>query len=259
MPELPEVEEAAGRLRRALVGRTLATVTAHHPSQRRHLGAARRARGAVVTHVERRGKHQLIHLGDGALIHVHFRMDGDWEIGPRSEPLPRAARVTLETTHGIRVALVDPRALSVVRYHGPGKAPDLGLGPEADDRRLSPAMLRAAFAGRRGPIKPVLLDQGVIAGVGNIYAAESLWRARIHPSVRASSLAIPRLARLLSGIRSALAAGARRAARYRTGARSAPFNVYDREGEPCRRCGAGVRRITQAGRSTYFCAGCQRR
>jgi formamidopyrimidine-DNA glycosylase len=209
--------------------------------------------------VERRGKHQVIRLDDGAAIHVHFRMDGDWEVATSSAPRPRAARVTIDTTTGVRVSLVDPRALSLVRYYARGDDLRLDLGPEADDPRLTPATLREALARRRGSIKPVLLDQHLLAGVGNIYAAEALWRSRIHPALRASALSATRVADLIRGIRAALAAGARRAARYRGSSRTAPFAVYGREGEACRRCGGTIRRIPQAGRSTYFCPGCQRR
>jgi formamidopyrimidine-DNA glycosylase len=104
-----------------------------------------------------------------------------------------------------------------------------------------------------------LLDQSVIAGVGNIYAAEALWHAQISPRAAAASLSALRAKRLLVGIRAALADGHVNAGRYHRGERVIPFNVYDREGEPCPRCESPVRRIAQAGRSTYFCARCQAR
>lgn len=154
-----------------------------------------------------------------------------------------------------RVVLVDPRALATVGILAAG-AELPALGPEADDPRLTPVTLRAALASRRGPIKPVLLDQRVVAGVGNIYAAEALWKARISPRAVASSLSLSRVARLLDGIRTALADGARAATRYADG--DVPLAVYGREGEQCRRCGSAIRRIVQAGRSTYYCPRCQR-
>src|SRR5690606_5498259 len=116
-----------------------------------------------------------------------------------------------------------------------------------------------ALARRRGPIKPVLLDQALLARVGNIYASEALWRARISPRAAANGLGPRRLAALLQGIRDALAAGAEAATRYSEGGDAARLMVYDREGEPCRRCGTPIRRIVQAGRSTYYCPRCQRR
>ena len=136
-------------------------------------------------------------------------------------------------------------------------APELALGPEPD--ALSVALLRDALAGKAGPIKPTLLDQRVVAGLGNIYAAESLWRAGIHPARAARSLDARELRALVRGIKGAIADGFRRAGRYRVGHRDRPFNVYDREGRNCNRCHGTVQRIPQAGRSTYFCPACQPR
>ncbi len=261
MPELPEVDEAAARLRAAIDGKTLQHLEARHASQRRQLPrtAARRAEGQRVSAVERRGKHQFIHFADGSLLHVHFRMDGDWVFSRATDELPRFARVSLDFTDGLRASLTDPRALCTVRYHTRSRPPALALGPEADDPSLTAAIFRASLKARRGPIKPALLDQRLLAGIGNIYAAEALWRAEIHPAVAASSLSERRTGALLEGIRASLAEGVVNAGRYRTGQRILPLKVYDREGAPCGRCGKPVKRITQAGRSTYFCAGCQKR
>lgn len=261
MPELPEVEYAVRRLRRAVRGREITRLRAHHPAQRRHLTprVERAVAGRRVVEVERRGKHQLLHLDDGALLLVHFRMDGEWVFGTRDALLPPHARVTFDLADGRRAVLADPRALCTVTWHAAGAHPDLGLGPEPEDRELTAPMLRARLAGRRGPIKTVLLDQSVVAGVGNIYAAESLWHARISPRAPAGALTLARVARLLAGLRAALADGHVNAGRYHRGERPIPFNVYDREGDACPRCGAAVRRIAQAGRSTYFCVRCQAR
>jgi formamidopyrimidine-DNA glycosylase len=132
--------------------------------------------------------------------------------------------------------------------------PDLGLGPDAADRAWTAAQLGAALASRRGPIKPALLDQKLVAGLGNIYAAEALWRARISPFMRASALAPPQV----RALRSAIAAVIKRAtgSRY-TDDDTAKLDVYDREGLPCRRCGTAIERAVQAGRSTYYCPSCQ--
>lgn len=259
MPELPEVEFAAKRLRRALKGRTIVALRALHASQRRALGAtaSRRVRGKAVERVERRGKHQLIHLEDGALLLVHFRLNGDWDFGRDAEPLPPYARVSLSLDDGSRVALVDSRALCTVRLFAPGTDPDLGLGPDPEDADVTAASLHAGFARKRGPVKPALLDQRLLAGVGNIYAAEACWHALIDPRTSAATLSLARVAKLLAGLRRALADGHTNAGRYHEGTRTVPFKVYDREGEPCRRCRKPIRRITQAGRSTYFCRGCQ--
>jgi formamidopyrimidine-DNA glycosylase len=261
MPELPEVEFAVRRLRRVLRGRVIERLRAHHPSQRRHLPdrVVQRTQGQRVTAVERRGKHQLVHLADGATLLVHFRMNGDWVLDRRDRALPPHARVTFDLDNGRRAVLTDSRALCTVTYHAPDTPPELDLGPEPEDRALTPLALRARLAAKRGPIKPVLLDQSVVAGVGNIYAAEACWHARISPRAAAAALTSTRVARLLEGLRLALADGHVNAGRYHRGERQIPFRVYDREGEPCTQCGAAVRRIVQAGRSTYFCPTCQRR
>jgi formamidopyrimidine-DNA glycosylase len=261
MPELPEVEFAVRRLRRAMSGQAIAQLRAHHPSQRRTVTArvAAAVVGRRIARVERRGKYQLLHLDDGALLLVHFRMDGDWVFDRRDTALPAHARITLDLTNGRRAVLVDPRALCTLTWHAANAHPDLRLGPEPEDSTLTPAAFHARLATKRGSIKPVLLNQSVVAGVGNIYAAEALWQARISPRAAAAALTANRAARLLAGIRAALADGHVNAGRYHRGERLIPFNVYDREGEPCPRCAAPVRRIVQAGRSTYCCARCQSR
>lgn len=260
MPELPEVEFAVRRVRRALRGRRIVAIRAHHRSQARTLTPAvcRRVAGHTITDVTRRGKHQLVHLDDGATLLVHFRLDGDWVIGRGATALPPHARVTLDLDDGRRVSLTDPRALCTVTHHDAAHPPALDLGPEPEDRALTPAALRARLASKRGPIKPVLLDQRVLAGVGNIYAQEACWRARINPAVPASSLSLERVTRLLEGLRAALRDGHENAGRYHRGERAIPFHVYDREGEPCDACGGTIRRMVQAGRSTYYCKKCQR-
>ena len=256
MPELPEVEHAARLLRGAAVGKTITHVRVLHRSLRKTNPSRRlhALRGATVRAVERRGKHQLIALDDGRLIHVHFRMTGDWHIDSVADPLPRFARATIEFTDGTRVVLDDPRALSALHVHGAQRAPALRLGPEPADPALTVDHLVSALSKRRAPIKAVLLDQRVIAGLGNIYAAESLWRARVSPRAMASSLSRPRVATLLAAVRRvmALASGARYG-----DASGSRFGVYDREGKPCRRCRTPIARIVQAGRSTYFCPRCQ--
>ena len=256
MPELPEVERASRLLRDAVVGRTIAAVRLLHPSLARRVpkrGLAALA-GAEIVAVDRRGKHQIMALADGRRIHVHFRMTGDWAVGRSTEPLPRYARAAIDLDDGSRVVLDDPRALSTLDVHPAGAPLDLGLGPEPHDDALTARSLGVSLARRRGPIKPALLDQRLIAGIGNIYAAESLWRARIGPRRPANSLEPRERAALLRAIRSVIdrATGAR----YRDGA-DGRFAVYDREGKPCRRCRTPIVRIVQAGRSTYFCPHCQ--
>lgn len=256
MPELPEVEAAMDVLRKRAKGRTIARVRLLHPSFKRRLSPARlrSLMDARIVRVERRGKHQLLHLDDGRILHAHFRMNGDWEFGKANDELPRFARAVLEFSDGSRLIFVDSRALGTLEVHAADAALDLGLGPDAADGGWSAKQLGDALARRKGPIKPALLDQKLVAGLGNIYAAESLWRARINPRAPGNSLTRTRVAAL----RRAIAAVLKRAtgARY-TDDSTVGLDVYDREELPCRRCGTPIERIIQAGRSTYFCPGCQ--
>jgi formamidopyrimidine-DNA glycosylase len=244
-------------LRRRAKGRTIARVRLLHPSLKRRVRPAtlRALVGARIVGVERRGKHQLVHLDDGRIVHVHFRMNGDWEHGKTDAPLPRFARAVIELDGGTRLALVDSRALGTLDVHPAGAELALGLGPDAADRGWTASTLGRALAARRGPVKPALLDQKLVAGLGNIYAAESLWRARISPVQRADTLT----EKQVRALRSAIAAVITRAtgSRY-TDDDTTRLDVYDREGLACRRCGTQIERITQAGRSTYFCPKCQR-
>jgi len=258
MPELPEVEAALEFLRTRVRGRTIAKVRLLHPAlQRRLTPAQRRAlAGARIARVERRGKHQLLHLDDGRVLHAHFRMNGDWAVADTAAPLPRFARAAIDLDDATSLIFVDSRALGTIDLHPAGVALDLGLGPDAADPEWTAAQLADELARRRGPIKPALLDQRLVAGLGNIYAAESLWRARISPFVACN--AIPR-ARVVA-LRKAIDAVLRRAtgSRY-TDDDTVTLDVYDREGLPCRRCRTPIERAVQAGRSTYFCPTCQAR
>ena len=260
MPELPEVEHAAGVLRRATSGRRLAALRLLHPSLRKRVRPRLLAAiaGEPIDGVERRGKHQLLRLGSGAVVHVHFRMAGDWEVTRAGAALPKHARAVLDLDDGSSVVLVDPRMLSTIDVHLDGRAVLPKLGPEPLDESLDAAALRALLRTRRAPIKQVLLDQGVVAGVGNLYAAEALWIAKISPRASAASLGPARVERLLAAMREALRRGGAEPGRYADGAGES-LRVYGREGERCVRCGAIIRRIVQGGRSTYFCPVCQRR
>jgi formamidopyrimidine-DNA glycosylase len=256
MPELPEVQAAVDVLRQRAQGRTIARLRLLHAALRRRVPprVLRALSGAGVVRVERRGKHQLLHLDDGRILHVHFRMNGDWESGAAGAALPRFARAVLEFTDGTRLVLVDSRALATLDVHPAGVELALGLGPDAADPSWTAEHLAEALATRRGPIKPALLDQKLVAGLGNIYAAESLWRARIDPRLAARELTMTRVRKL----RQAIAKVIERAtgSRYTDDDR-VKLDVYDREGAPCRRCRTPIERIVQAGRSTYFCPECQ--
>jgi formamidopyrimidine-DNA glycosylase len=256
MPELPEVEAALNVLRTRVRGRMITRARLLHPALRRRIRPAqlRALAGARIVRVERRGKHQLLHLDDGRILHAHFRMNGEWEIVPTGTPLPRFARAVLELDDGTSLVFLDSRALGTLDVHPAGVKLELGLGPDAADPEWTAAQLAAALAPRRGPIKPALLDQRLVAGLGNIYAAESLWRARISPYTPCNALPRSRVVAL----RNAIAAVLRRAtgSRY-TDDDTVTLDVYDREGLPCRRCGTPTERVVQAGRSTYYCPHCQ--
>jgi formamidopyrimidine-DNA glycosylase len=227
-----------------------------HPALRRRLKPSqlRALVGARIARVERRGKHQLLHLEDGRILHAHFRMNGDWLLAETSAPLPRFARAVLDFDDGSSLVFVDSRALGTIDVHPAGVELDLGLGPDAADPDWTAAQLGAALAPRRGPIKPALLDQRLVAGLGNIYAAESLWRARISPFSSCNSLTRAQVTALRRAIGAVLVRAT--GARY-TDDDTVTLDVYDREGLPCRRCRTPIERVTQAGRSTYYCPTCQ--
>lgn len=263
MPELPEVEYATRVARAALVGATITQVEVRHPSLRRHLSSAdaESLRGDRVERVERRGKHQLVRLTSGRTLHVHFRMTGDWRVEPDAGEPGRFARVVFHLDSGTRLVLHDSRALAVVTLHPAGGDPLPDLGPEATAASFTGVWLAERLAGRRTAIKPALLDQGLVAGIGNIYASEALWYARVKPTRPAGRLGAARYAAIAAGVKRALQRALARPERYYedgASSESARFNVYDREGRGCRRCGTTIKRIVQAGRSTYYCPHCQR-
>ena len=259
MPELPEVERAARRLGRASLGKTIASVKAIHPALKRKLSPAhsRAVRGKRIDRIERRGKHQLLHLDSGDALVVHFRMNGDWEIGTTTDALDRFARAVIELTDGTRVSLVDRRALSSITLDRRGASSLPKLGREASDPALDADYLVEVLKRKKIPIKPALMDQSIVAGLGNIYVAEALWEAELDPRTPAAKMVRRNLEKLVTAIRLVLSPRKRRPGRYTATRGISRFAVYDREGEICRRCGGTIERIVQAGRSTYFCPSCQ--
>lgn len=260
MPELPEVERAAGQIRRAALGKTILEVKAIHPSLRKKFkpAQARATKGRRIESIERRGKHQLLLLDSGDTLVVHFRMNGDWEIGSVEEPLDRFARAAIDLTDGTRISLVDRRALSSITLDRKGESSLPKLGREASDAALDADYLIDVLRRKKIGIKPALMDQSVIAGLGNIYAAEALWEAKIDPRVPAAKVSRERLEKLVEAIRLVLSPKHRRPGRYTDIRGVERFAVYDREGKECKRGDGVVERIVQAGRSTYFCPSCQR-
>lgn len=229
-----------------------------HPALKRRITARALSslRGHRIVSVEQRAKHQLLILDDGRSLHVHFRMAGDWLLDRVDRELPRSARAAIEFSDGSRLLLIDPRALSAIALLPAGSTPFDDLGPDPSSPDFD-AALASALARRRTAVKPSLLDQRVAAGVGNIYAAEALWEARIDPTTPANALTTTQVRDLAGAIRVVLDRGRVGGRRYRDG--DASLRVYDREGQPCPRCATSIERIVQAGRSTCYCPRCQSR
>lgn len=262
LPELPEVETIRRTLEPCLRGRRIVGVRFLSPlaADRRSGELAARLAGAVITGCERLGKHLLVRLGDGTLD-IHLRMTGKllWNAAPGPY-----ARAVLELDEGC-VVFDDVRQFGRMRWW-PGTDGPPGLGPDALGLPLE--HFQQCLRGRRARIKPLLLDQSVIAGLGNIYVDEALFRARIHPLAAAAGLGARRLTRLHEAVAEvlaeALAAGGSSISDYvdsrgERGSFQERHLVYGRKGEPCARCAAPVRRTVVAQRGTYYCAACQRR
>jgi formamidopyrimidine-DNA glycosylase len=271
MPELPEVETTVRGLARHLHGELLATVSARREGLRRPFPPelAQVLTGARVTGLGRRAKYGLIHTDRASTMIFHLGMSGRWRIDPES--LGKHDHLVIETGGGSVLALCDPRRFgsvdlvdTVLLERWP---PFAALGPEPLGGTLTPGHLRRAFADRSAAIKLLLLDQRIVAGLGNIYVCEALFRARIEPRKSAGKVSQAALARLVPAIeqvlQEAIAAGGSSLRDYarpdgELGYFSKSFDVYDREGEPCRGCEGTIRRIAQGGRSTWFCPKCQR-
>ncbi len=279
MPELPEVETVMRGLRARLEGRVIVRAATHRAGMRWAFppGLAARLTGARVESFRRRAKYILMRLDGGASVLIHLGMSGRMNIGPRHpNAIPAHEHLTLETDDGWRVGFVDPRRFGSIDLV-PTEAEDAhrllaGLGPEPLDGGFTAASLSASLAGKRTPIKAALLDQRVVAGLGNIYVCEALFRARLSPRRSAHTVAGARAARLVPEIKAtlteAIAAGGSSLRDYvrpdgELGYFQHAWKVYGREAQPCERCpGApacpGIARIVQSARSTFFCARTQR-
>ena len=268
MPELPEVETTVRGLERILKGRRIARIQARRPDLRRALPVdlGQRLTGARVTELGRRAKYGLIGTDRGDTLVFHLGMSGHWRVDPAE--IGKHDHFIIDTDDGRRVALNDARrfgSLDLVRTDELSEWPVfVALGPEPLD--ITPEELKARLAGRTAPIKLLLLNQRIIAGLGNIYVCEALFRAGIDPKRAGGSVSLDRLRRLVSAIHDvlaeAIAAGGSTLRDFASpdgelGYFSKSFAVYDREGQPCA-CGGTVKRIVQGGRSTFYCPHCQR-
>jgi formamidopyrimidine-DNA glycosylase len=252
-----------------LAGRRLRRVEPRRADLRRAFPAdlGQRLTGARVTGLGRRAKYGLIDTDRGDTLIFHLGMSGHWRIDPGE--IGAHDHLLVETDDGRQLALNDARrfgSLDLVPTVALHEWPAFkALGPDALGPGLDGRWFRDRFAGRSAPVKVLLLDQRIVAGLGNIYACEALHRARIHPARPAGSLSLKRLGRLADAIphvlAEAIAAGGSTLRDFASpdgtlGYFSSRFAVYDREGAPCA-CGGTVRRIVQGGRSTFYCPRCQ--
>lgn len=295
MPELPEVETIRRQLEPELVGRSIerAEVLDERWSRPERPAVVEEAlAGRRVLAVERRGKYLLLRLDRDTTLAMHLRMTGNLLLrlpgsetvadpidaerlgGPRlyeARPETRHLRARLWLDDGSELWFTDARRFghgAVLRGAELDEYLDARLGIEPLRGELTPERLGALAAGRRAPLKSFLLDQSAVAGIGNIYADEALFRAHLHPLSPAGSMRPEHCEALCEGIVDALELGLAhggssiddyRDARGERGSMQEEFLVHTRAGEPCPRCGDEVRRIVVAGRSTYFCPGCQTR
>jgi formamidopyrimidine-DNA glycosylase len=275
VPELPEVETIRVRLEPVLVGRKLERVEIFDPRLTRPFDPAEVAaelEGERIETLDRRGKYLIVRFESGRVLLIHLRMTGNLfhdgaAVSPAEDPYRRAV---VRLDDGSDVVYRDVRRFGTWLLVEPGELePYLGerIGREPLAASFTTNRLAEALANRRAPVKAAILDQRRLAGVGNIYADEALWRARIHPLKPAGDLNAGELRALHRGIRDALRAGIARQGStlrdYRTpngasGSMQDEFRVYGRDGEPCPRCGTPVEKIRAAWRGTWYCPSCQR-
>ncbi len=271
MPELPEVETVRRRLAPLLEGRTLEDVEINDARLTRPLDpveVARELEGERVSVVDRRGKYLILRFESGRALLIHLRMTGSVLQGAADDDPHLRAVVQLDD--GTAVSYRDVRRFGTWLLLEPDEVEAyvdarVGREPLADAYRAK--HLAERLDGRKAPVKAAILDQRTVAGVGNIYADEALWRARIHPLTPAALLGPDEVKALHRGIRQALQAGLRRQGStlrdYRlpdggSGGAQHEFKVYGRGGEPCERCGTPIDKIRAAGRGTWYCPNCQR-
>ncbi len=278
MPELPEVEVVRRGLERHVVGRTVAAVTVSHPrSVRRHLpGAAdfaARLQGRTVVGARRRGKYLWLPLDSGDAALVHLGMSGQLLVRPPGTPDETHLRVRVTFADGgPELRFVDQRTFGGLSYVADGAelpAPVAHIAADPLEQGFDIANLTRALRRRRTGLKRALLDQSLVSGIGNIYADEGLWRARLHYARPTETLTRPEVERVVAGVRDvmvdALAQGGTSFDRLyvdvvgNSGYFERALAVYGRPGRPCPRCGTAVRREGFMGRSSYFCPACQRR
>lgn len=271
MPELPEVETTVRGLERFMLSERIARVQLNRPNLRRPFppDLVQVMTGATITGLSRRAKYGLIDIDRGQSMIFHLGMSGRWRIDPESPD--KHDHLVIETEAN-RFALCDPRrfgSVDLVASDALDQWPAFAaLGPEPLGDGLTVDHLKQALKGKTQSIKLCLLDQRIIAGLGNIYVCEALWRAGIHPRKAGGKVTKPQLARLVPAIRDVLETSIRDGGSTlrdyaqpdgELGYFATRFDIYDRTDQACRRNDGGlVRRIAQGGRSTWFCPKCQK-
>jgi formamidopyrimidine-DNA glycosylase len=267
MPELPEVENTRRYLMEVgLPGQTFTRANIGWPRSVRHpdledfvLGLP----GRTVETVDRRGKYLLLALDSGQTLVLHLGMTGGIRIQPRTQPPPSMVRHTLELEHGTELRFIDPRRFGHLWLVDDLKLALPKMGPEPLDGGFSANTLARVLAGRTAAIKALLLEQSIIAGLGNLYADEALYLARIHPERIGSSIGPEEVSHLKDGIVTALTVALAQYDQSRkAGWPDPPFGLSTwtiprKAGEPCVRCGTPMALILVRSRSSYFCPGCQ--
>ena len=289
MPEFPEVQTIVNDLNRKIIGRRITGVWFDWPKiikKPKPKELEKRIKELKITKIKRRGKNILIYLTENYLLLIHQKMTGHllygkWKVekgkvksllkGPFQEKVNDYIRLIFYLDNSFQLALSDLRKFAKVLFGPKEKIENLpelkNLGPEPLERNFTVKKFMSLISPEKRKIKQVLMDQEVIAGIGNIYSDEILWRAKIHPFRRADSLAVNELKSLYRAMRQIL----RKALKLRgtsisdfrdTGGRSGGYSdvrkVYRREGEPCPRCGSVIKRIKIGGRSAHYCPACQR-
>jgi len=265
MPELPEVETIVRTFRPRLEGRRICAFASRWPKNvRPSLPQVRRALvQRTITRLTRRAKFIVFHLDDGAHLLIHLRMSGRFEWAAEHDREPPHVRATLDLDDNNRLLFCDARKFGRIIYTRDLASATADLGPEPLDRRFTVSVLNDLLRSRRRQLKPLLLDQSLIAGLGNIYTDETLFQARLHPAVRSDQLSHAQIRRLHQAIRQVLRLAIRRHGTsidwiYPGGWMQERLRVYGRTGEPCHRCGTPIAALRISQRGTHICPRCQK-